>query len=181
MAATADLSVELLNRPPTEAEWEALAGILHACVHDGASVGFILPFALDEARAFWARSVSPGLEAGVRRLFVARSEGEIVGTVQLVMATMPNQAHRADVSKLLVHPKARRRGLARALMMALERQARAEGRSLLTLDTRSGDAAEPLYLSLGYQLAGRYPGFARAPGMDVLEATSLMFKDLSDA
>lgn len=176
---SAAFDIEMLRTPPGEAETDALAEILHACVLDGASVGFILPFEMSAARAFWTRTVSPGLAAGTRRLFLAHLGGEVVGTVQLNLDTMPNQAHRADVSKLLVHPKARRQGLARALMEALEAQARAEGRTLLTLDTRSGDAAEPLYLSLGYELAGRYPGYARAPRMDVLEATSLMFKALA--
>ncbi|WP_374575681.1 N-acetyltransferase family protein [Phenylobacterium sp.] len=181
MFAAAELRIDRLEAPPSEADTEALAKVLHACVHAGASVGFILPFELADARRFWAEAVLPSLARGGRRLFIARLDGEAVGTVQLCLETMPNQAHRADVSKLLVHPKARRRGIARALMLALEAAALDEGRSLLTLDTRSGDAAEPLYLSLGYELAGRYPGYARAPDVNELEATSLMFKALAAA
>jgi hypothetical protein len=134
-------------------EIEALAEILHACVHGGASVNFVLPFSLDDAKAFWRR-VSGSI------VFVARIEGKVVGTVQLVPAKQPNQPHRADVAKLLVHPKARRQGVARALMTALEERALADGRTLLCLDTNTGDAAEPLYQSMGYTLLGVVPGYS---------------------
>jgi len=89
---------------------------------------------------------------------------------------MPNQRHRAEVRKLLVHPDARRRGIARALMAAIERRARHLGRSLLTLDTRTGDGAERLYASLGYETAGVIPGFARDTTEDRLDATTIMYK-----
>jgi len=83
-----------------------------------------------------------------------------VGTAMLEFASAPNQPHRAEVQKLLVHPDARRRGVARALMAQVEIEARRAGRSLLTLDTRAGDAAENLYRAMGWQEAGRIPGFA---------------------
>jgi GNAT superfamily N-acetyltransferase len=160
-------------------ELEMLADVLHAVVHDGASVSFILPFSKDDARRFWTDKVFPGLASGSRRLFVARSGGRIVGTVQLEMAGQPNQQHRAEVVKLLVHPDARRRGIARALMAALEEVARAERRTLLTLDTRTGDRAEPLYLSMGYVPVGKIPRFARGPHSPELEATSIFYKELA--
>lgn len=81
----------------------------------------------------------------------------------LDLDTPPNQQHRAEIGKLLVHPDARWQGIARALMLIAEDAARREGRTLLTLDTRTGDAAEPLYLSLGYVVVQRIPGFARGP------------------
>ncbi len=155
-----------------------LGALLHACVHDGASVGFVLPYQAAEAEAFWRKKVLPALRDGPRVLWVARAGGKIVGTVQLGYDTMPNQAHRADVSKLLVHPEFRRRGIARALMAALERRALELGRSLLTLDTRTGDAAEPLYASLGYRTAGVIPGYCRDPFADRLDATTIMYKVL---
>ena len=136
-----------------ESEIEALSEILHACVHGGASVNFVLPFSLDDARAFW-RKVSGSV------VFVARVDGKVVGTVQLVPAKQPNQPHRADVAKLLVHPSARRQGVARALMTALEERAVRDGKTLLCLDTNTGDAAEPLYRSRGYTLLGIVPGFS---------------------
>lgn len=161
-----------------DAELSMLAGILHDTVHAGASVGFILPFPLEAARAFWTDTVLPDAGRGARRVLVARAEQEIVGTVQLLLAMPPNQRHRAEVSKLLVHPNARRRGVARSLMIAVECAAGAEGRTLLTLDTRRGDAAEPLYLSMGYILAGVIPRYARGPDAPDLEGTSILYKEL---
>ena len=157
---------------------EMLAEVLHAAVHDGASVGFILPFPLDEARAYWTDKVLPDVRARKRRLLLAWDGAVVVGTVHINLDTMPNQAHRAEVSKLLVHPNSRRGGIARALMKELEEIARAEGRTLLTLDTRTGDSAEPLYLSLGYVMVGAIPRFARAPDSVALDATSILYKEL---
>jgi GNAT superfamily N-acetyltransferase len=111
-------------------------------------------------------------------VIVARLHGRIVGTVQVDLATPPNQQHRAEVLKLLVHPLARRRGIARALMIAIELIARAEGRTLLTLDTWTGRAAELLYLSLGYVAAGVIPRYARASLTPDLEPTTIMYKHL---
>lgn len=159
-------------------ETEALAALLHACVHAGASVNFVLPFAMPEARAFWNNKVAPDLAAGTLRLIVARMNGRLVGTVQLDLAMPPNQGHRCEASKLLVHPSARRQGVGRKLMVALERVAKSEGRSLITLDTRRGDAAEPLYRGLGYEVAGIIPRYARAPNAERLDDTVYMYKEL---
>lgn len=155
-----------------------LAGILHASVHQGASVGFVLPFSIDDAAAFWSERVLPGVKAGERVLLLASINGRVVATAQVIWAPYPNQSHRADVAKLLVHPEARRRGLARALMLAAEDVVRRGGRSLITLDTRTGDDAEPLYVSLGYQTAGIIPGYAIAPEGGRLDATTVMYKQL---
>lgn len=158
---------------------EDLTDILHACVQDGASIGFILPFTPDQARAYWRNRVRPDLQSGALDLFVARENGRVVGTVQLIPAAMPNQPHRADVAKLLVHPKARRRGLGRALMIALQDRATFLGRTLLVLDTRSSDPSRVLYQSMGFQVAGEIPKYCRNPFEDRLEPTTYMFKDLS--
>lgn len=159
-----------------DAHIDAFAQILHACVHDDASVGFVLPFEIADAEKFWRNGVAPALADGKRIVLVASFGGEIVGTGQLNIDTMPNQTHRADVMKVLVHPQHQRKGVGRALMNELERIAVSLGRTLLTLDTVAGDKAEPLYLSLGYEIAGRIPCYARASRRDELEATSVMFK-----
>jgi GNAT superfamily N-acetyltransferase len=164
--------------PGLSADIDALGRVLHACVHLGATVSFVLPFSEDDARAFWRQKVMPGVEDGTCRVLVARRAGGIVGTVQLDLATPPNQPHRAEVRKLLVHPEARRHGIARALMEAIEEQARQSGRTLLTLDTTTGDAAEPLYLSIGYTKVGEIPRFSRRPDSFKLEATTVMYKEL---
>lgn len=170
---------ELVIDEGRRSDVEMLAEVLHAAVHAGASVSFVLPFELEEARAFWREKVLPGVEAGTRRLLAARRAGRVVGTVQIDLATPPNQRHRAEVTKLLVHPEARRQGIARALMVAVEEVARREGRTLLTLDTRTGDAAEPLYLAMGYVLAGVIPRYARGPASTELEAASFLYKDIA--
>ncbi len=137
----------------------ALAGILVACVEAGASVSFTSPLGLEAARNYWS-GVASAVGQGACVLLAAWSDGVLVGTVQLDVGTPPNQPHRAEVRKLLVHPAARRRGVARALMDVAEVEAARAGRTLLTLDTRAGDAAEPLYRTLGWTEAGRIPGYS---------------------
>ena len=180
LTRTGPISIERLHldSPRLAEELEVLADLLHACVHAGASVSFVLPFSLDEALAFWRDKVLPAVAADECRVLVARTDGRIVGTVQIHLATPPNQRHRAEVRKLLVHPQARRRGAARRLMAALEKEAQALGRSLLTLDTVTGASAEPLYLSLGYARAGVIPRYARRPDSSELESTTIMFKEI---
>jgi ribosomal protein S18 acetylase RimI-like enzyme len=156
---------------------ERLADILRGCVHEGASVGFIAPFERDEARAYWLDRVAPAHAAGAKIVLVARFSGEIAGTAQLDLDSMPSKRHHAEVSKVLVDPAFRRAGVARALMGEIERRAAMEGRWLLTLDT-AGDAAESLYRSLGYVLAGSIPHYARDAFADRYDATRLMYKDL---
>jgi GNAT superfamily N-acetyltransferase len=160
-------------------EVDMLADILHAVVHAGAGVSFFTPFSIDEARAFWINKILPQARAGKRRVLVARLDDKIVGTVQLDLDTPPNQPHRAAVEKMLVHPDARRRGIAKALMMALEDVARAEKRTLLTLDTVTGSNAEFLYGSIGYLRVGVIPDYARGSLTPELESTTIMYKQLT--
>jgi ribosomal protein S18 acetylase RimI-like enzyme len=171
------ISVAALDAASFAKTIDRLAEILHACVHEGASVGFVLPFDMDDARAFWRDKVVPSQAAGKRIVLVATRGGETVGTAQLDLDTMPNQRHRGEVSKVLVDPRLRRAGIARALMAEIERRAREHGRWLLTLDT-AGDAAEALYHSLGYGFAGAIPLYARDAYEDRYDATRLMYKDL---
>jgi GNAT superfamily N-acetyltransferase len=158
----------------------ALAEVLVDCVDGGASVSFLWPLPREKAEAFW-REVAAGVDSGERALVVAEgTDGAIVGTVQVVLRQPENQPHRADVCKMLVHRSARRRGLGAALMRAAEDVAREEGKTLLVLDTVEGGDAERLYTSLGWQLAGRIPGYALLPRGGVC-ATSILFKDLRGA
>jgi GNAT superfamily N-acetyltransferase len=157
---------------------DALAEILHASVHEGAGVSFVLPFAIADARDFWQETVAPAVALGKRVVLVARVDGEIRGTVQVDLDTPPNQQHRAGILKLLVHPCWRRAGLGRALMVVAEAVARRAGRLLVTLDTVTGSTAEPLYRALGYELAGRIPGYSRHAREDRFDTASVMFKQL---
>ena len=184
MNARAEIRVEEWCRDASRAAFvdtdvDMLAEVLHAVVHAGAGVSFFTPFAIAEARAFWVQKVLPQARAGACRVVLARQNERIVGTVQLDLDMPPNQQHRGAVAKLLVHPAARRRGIGRTLMIALEEIARAEGRTLLTLDTVSGSNAEMLYRSLGFIAAGIIPGYARGALTPELEGTTIMYKELT--
>jgi len=156
----------------------ALSDILYQCVLQGASVGFIQPFDQRQSSNYWLEKVLPDLATGAVVVYLAKVDGIVVGCVQLGLATPANQTHRADVAKLLVHPQYQRRGIARKLMLQLESHALQVGRSLLTLDTKTGDSAEPLYLSLGYINCGTIPNFAKDPVLNRLDATTIMYKSL---
>jgi GNAT superfamily N-acetyltransferase len=146
----------------TDAEAQGLALVLIDCVEGGASVGFMQPMTLPKAVAFWQR-IGGDVERGARIVLIAEDEGGIVGTVQIVLEQPENQPHRADISKMLVHRRARRRGIGAALMSAAEDAARQAGKSLLVLDTASDDA-ERLYGRLGWTLVGVIPDYALWPG-----------------
>jgi ribosomal protein S18 acetylase RimI-like enzyme len=175
--SASSVAVAVLDPAALAENLDRLAEILHACVHEGASVGFVMPFGLDDARAYWRSKVAPSHQAGKRIVLAARLGGTIVGTAQLDLDTMPNQRHRGEASKVLVDPKLRRSGVARALMLEIEARAEAAGRWLITLDT-AGDAAEALYRSLRYRVAGAIPFYARDAFEDRYDATRLMYKDL---
>ena len=159
----------------TEAELQALADVLIDCVDGGASVSFLHPLAPAKALAFW-RDVATAAAQGRRALLVAEDEAGIVGTVQLMLDLPENQPHRADLGKMLVHRRARRRGVGDALMQAAEHTARECGKSLLVLDTASADA-ERLYVRHGWQRCGTIPGFALLPHGGLC-ATTLFYKSI---
>lgn len=139
----------------------ALSDVLMDCVAGGASVSFMAPLARERADAFW-RGVQDRVAAGACEVLVAELAGTVVGTVQLALAQPENQPHRADLAKMLVHRRARRRGIGRALLVAAEDLARRHGKTLLVLDTASDDA-ERLYAALGWTVVGRVPGYALLP------------------
>ena len=161
----------------TEPQIRALAEVLIDCVEGGASVSFMHPLPMERAIAFWT-GVAEDVARGDRALIAAIDGRGIVGTVQLVLRQPENQPHRADVSKMLVHRRARRRGLGEALMRAAEDAARDSGKSLLVLDTASGDA-ERLYVRMGWQLCGVIPGYALLPHGGLC-ATSYYYRVLGE-
>ncbi|MCA3312180.1 MAG: GNAT family N-acetyltransferase [Roseomonas sp.] len=171
--------VQALDASAAEHAERPLADILVACVAGGASVSFLPPLSAEAAQGFWRRSLAD-IALDRKVIWVAWADGALVGTVTLDLATPPNQPHRAEVAKLLVHPAARRTGVGQALMTALEAEALRRGRRLLTLDTRADDAGEALYRALGWQEAGRIPGFAlNADGS--ASATVIFYKQIGDA
>lgn len=157
----------------------ALSDILADSVTAGASISFMSPMNHDDASLFWSQSVLPEVAAG-RRITLGAIRGEtLLGTVQLITAMPPNQSHRCEVAKMIVHPDARRQGIGRALMSQALKKATEIGKTLVTLDTRTGDVAEPLYTSLGFEAAGVIPDFAWDPDGNALHATTYMFRRLS--
>jgi ribosomal protein S18 acetylase RimI-like enzyme len=155
---------------------EDLIDLLIDCVASGASVGFLPPLSPADADAYW-RSVEAAIATPDRVLLVAWDGSRAVGAVQLDFPAKPNALHRAEVIKLMVHTTARGRGVGRALMLKAEQYARADKRTLLVLDTREGDVAEQIYLTLGYQRAGSIPLYARSAGGE-LHTTVFMYREL---
>jgi len=141
---------------------DGLAAVLADCVEGGASVGYLAPFSHAQARAAF-EGFAADVDEGRRVVLAAFADGEVVGTVQLILAVPPNQPHRGEIAKLLVRRSARRRGVAQLLMERAEAEARAEGKSLLVLDTVTGDPGERLYARLGWNRVGVIPNYALYP------------------
>jgi GNAT superfamily N-acetyltransferase len=162
-----------------DAQIGGLAEVLMDCVEGGASVSFMHPLTRERAAAFW-RQVAQGVASGERALLVAEDSIGICGTVQLLLDQPENQPHRADVAKMLVHRRARRRGLGAALMRAAENTALECGRTLLVLDTVTGADAERLYAGLGWQRVGEIPGYALLPRGGLI-STTVFYRNLGPA
>jgi len=158
--AKADIAV--LEAPLFDADLDQLASVLADRVEGGASVSFMSPFSQADGLAFF-RKVAGSVASGDAVLLAARLDGDIVGTVQLGLDTPPNQPHRADVKKLLVHRSARGHGVGAALMAQVEEEARRRGRWLLVLDTVPGEIGYRLYSRAGWNQTGVIPDYAMFP------------------
>ena len=174
MSAAADISV--LSAPIPDAALEQLASVLVDCVEGGASVSFMAPFTQEQGLAFF-RKVANSVVAGDTVLLAAKLDGKIIGTVQLGLDTPPNQPHRADVKKMLVHRSARGRGVGADLMARVEQEARKLGRWLLVLDTVPGDNGYRLYRRAGWTESGIIPDYAMFPDGRLCD-TALFWKRL---
>lgn len=157
-----DIFIRQIESVALEAVLPKLAAILQDCVDHGASVGFMASNTPADYAAYW-RTVAMEVDAGRILLFVADTEDGIVGTAQLHPIAKPNQPHRAEIAKVLVHSKARRRGIGEALMRAAEQAAATLGRDLLVLDTDEKGAARRLYNRLGWTEVGTIPRYALMP------------------
>lgn len=164
--------IEELTDLDTE-DANGLTKLLVDVVEDGASIGFLPPLDPHVARVYWSMVLGDHV-----RLWVARLNGDIVGSVQLHLVAKQNGRHRAEIAKLMVHPSSQRKGIGRSLMHAAEARAREEKRSLLVLDTREGDPSNGLYASLGYTEAGKIPDYAESAD-GKLDASVFYFKRLS--
>ena len=177
MPAVGPVEIRRLGGAELQAQLGALADVLFDCVAGGASVSYLAPFSQEQARGVfeaWAADV----EQGSRLLLGAFADGRLVGTVQVILALPPNQPHRGEIAKLLVHRSGRGRGVAAQLMERAEAEARAEGKTLLVLDTVTGDDAERLYRRLGWTTVGVIPGYALYPDGRPCD-TTIFYKTLS--
>ena len=157
-------------------EIQGLSDVLIDCVEGGASVSFMLPISRAKAEAYW-HSVSASASRGERLVLSAEdAAGTILGTIQVIFSQPENQPHRGDLAKMLVHRRARRRGVGAALLAAAERAAQDAGKTLLVLDTASGDA-DRLYRRHGWQPCGQIPNYALWPDGTPC-ATTIFFKSL---
>lgn len=171
------MTVEMLDAAGADAALSELCYVLVDCVEGGASVGFLSPYTSEDAAGYW-HGVLPAVASGASLVFVARDEGRIVGTVQVGLQQFPNQPHRGDLKKLLVHRSARGRGVASALMRAAETEALRRGKTLLVLDTATGSPAEAVYQRLGWTAAGIIPDYALWPDGSYC-ATTYYYKRLA--
>jgi ribosomal protein S18 acetylase RimI-like enzyme len=172
------IRIHVVGRDDFDAIETSLAEIIADSVNGGAAISFMQPYSRDDGLHFWRDKVFPDVASGRRVLFVAYLDGAIVGTVQMEVALPPNQPHRCEVAKMVVHSRARRQGVARQLMLALEAHARSLGKTLITLDTRTGDKAESLYGSLGFRIAGVIPQYAYDADGSARHGTTFMYKEI---
>jgi GNAT superfamily N-acetyltransferase len=178
---TESITIRHLSAREAREQIGALSAVLIDCVEGGASVSFMSPLTRERADAFW-QGVAQGVAEGERILLVAQEDtsGWIVGTVQVVLKQPENQPHRADIAKMLVHGRARKRGIGAALMRAAEDAARKAGKSVLVLDTVTGGDAERLYERAGWTKSGVIPNYALWPKGGFCD-TTVFYKQVSPA
>lgn len=172
------LTVVELSSRDIDTHASDLCRVLMDSVADGAAISFMARLTLAEAERFWRKDVRTAVESGGRHLFGVFIDSRLVGTVQLITGMPPNQPHRAEITKMIVHPESRRLGLGRALMTAALNAARRADKVLVTLDTRTGDVSEALYRSVGFEQAGVIPDFAFDPDGQARHATTYMYRYL---
>jgi ribosomal protein S18 acetylase RimI-like enzyme len=167
--------IERLVPPVSEADLRSLARLLVDAVDSGAAVSF-LSLTEEQALEWWRKLL--GAPASGTIVLVARDAEGIVGSVQLHPSWAPNQPHRADIAKLIVHRRGRKHGLGEQLMAAAEREAAAAGYCLLVLDSKRGDAGERLYRRLGWTVVGTIPRFALDTDGTTSHDTVVFYKEL---
>jgi GNAT superfamily N-acetyltransferase len=165
---TAPFRIRRLTPSQAHEATPPLAAVLADCVAGGASVGFMAGMTPAEAETFWRRETGAG---DGRAILVAEDDEGVFGVVQVIPVATPNQPHRVDITKLLVHRRGRRRGAAEALMAATEEAAREMGRWLMVLDTVTGSPADDLYEKRGWSRAGVIPDYALMPDGALCDAT----------
>ncbi len=171
------MAVRILEPDEYGRRIDRLAVLLQDAVASGAGVSFMMPLSMADARAFW-QGLAPSVAAGQTLVFVVEHEGEIAGCVLMQKSWAPNQPHRCDVAKLLVHRDYRRMKFGTALMRALETEARRQGLKLITFDAVAHGPVEKFYRGLGFTCIGVIPGYAYS-GNNQLDDTAIFYKKLA--
>jgi GNAT superfamily N-acetyltransferase len=171
------ITVQVLSPKQAQSYRDQLAHLLVDSVESGGAVNFVMPIGLGKALQWWDGALESHAR-GERLILAANSDGRIVGTVQLILALQENQSFRADLAKMLVLSEVRRQGIGAALLQAAEQHARTIGRTLLTLDTRTGEAGERLYARMGWKKVGEILEYATNPDNSGRHGTSLFYKAL---
>lgn len=170
-------TISLLTSHDARTKRAALIDLLVDSVEGGASVNFVLPMPREKAERWWDDALASQVR-GERLIFAAEMDGRLDGSVQLILAPQENQFFRADLAKMLVHRRARRQGIGAALIVAAESEARRVGRTMLTLDTVAGSAADRLYARMGWTKFGEIPGYAVAVDNRTRDNVSFFYKSL---
>ncbi len=171
-----DLHIAEIRTTPSLELFSGLVELLQDSVASGASVGFLAPLSTKDARNYWAEALEE-VGQGMRVILIATANHDVAGCVQLLLSSTANARHRGQVQKLLVHQRARRHGLGRKLLDAIEKMAVTKGRSLLVADTPTGGAGEHLYAAAGYTKVGAIPRYLRGPDGH-FHPTTIFYREL---
>ena len=153
--ATVELATSL-----STGEMQDLCDSTDAAIENGGGFGWVTLPARDILERYWHGV----LTMPQRRLFLARLDGVICGTCQLMLPNRNNEAQSfaVQLTANFVAPWARGHGLARMLLVEAEKEAVSEGFGVINLDVReTQEAAIALYESMGYQMFGAHPYYAR--------------------
>lgn len=172
------MHIQIFTAADILANLDQLSALLVDTVQNNGAVGFVVPITLADANRFWGNTILEQVERENRIMLVAFEGDQLAGTVQLIVSMPANQPHRAEVAKLMVHTRFRKLGIAHKLMAELEKMAMLKKRNMITLDTKTGDGAEPLYKSLGYKTAGIIPDYAKDAVGEAFHATTYMYKQI---
>jgi len=156
--------MEIVELSPDDvrASVDDLARLLLDAHASNMSLGLPGPLTEERARVVWHETAAL-LDPERRVLLAARSNGPVVGTVQIARADAENGRHRAEVQRLAVRAGARGGGIGRALMEAAVERARAMGLRLLWLTTHTDTGSDRFYSAVGWTRLGTLPQYSERP------------------
>jgi len=162
----AKVTVEYVTEPLSKPDLNDLCDATDAAIDGGGGFGWLKVPERASLERYWQGVIA----APTRMLFVARLDGIICGTTQLILPPGNNeaQAHMVQMTTNFVAPWARGHGLARMLLETVEHKAKADGYAVINLDVRKTmDRAIEVYESMGYVKFGEHPYSVRTNGETV--------------